>query len=227
MYANRVKTRSQITVSAEDTLSPREVALTNQHLLKVLPKNPGAEIGAYVVPKKNGDVFRRRLVVSSVPKRPDINPDLPDFQDTQYTDLPWVGHATFLDAHRAFRSKYYLTVVAEVVREFDGFLYSLTIEVPDRVYEPLTLRIVDVPQIDKSATYYDLVIRKDLDDETLAKNFSNAPQVPETFIKDMTALGYTLENGIFSHPAFPSFEHRIKCELWGKINRIHHLREVK
>lgn len=208
--------------------SVREVAVANDNLTSVLMRNSTAELGTYIIPDETTDLFRRRVVVTKQPKKKITNLDIPDISDVHETDMPWLGYVTHATSHRQFRNKFVLGAVVDIVRQIDGYLYSLTVQVPKRGYQPNPLRLVEIPLLGPMDTHHTVRFRKDITADDIKRHFDGVPAVPPSLIAEYTALGYVLEGNIFTHPAVKGYERSIMCELYGRIvTPIESLRSIQ
>lgn len=222
----KLKQPMTISIPVGNSGLDREIACSNADLASVLLKRNDGELMYYNVPDATSDIFRRRILVKRISKK-DVSEDSTDLVDVHHTDLPWIGHMTFNQAHRQFRSRYALAGVVEMVRLIDGFLWNLTIDTGREIPEmPLKLVSYETPGV--LETHYVLTVDRALDACDLVDHFHDVPEIPPTLLAEMTQLGYLLEGNVFHHPQVVGLGSRIVCTLWGKLNapKVPHLKAV-
>lgn len=198
----------------------RNIALTNPSLQEALTKRRQADLEQYGIPDKTSDVFRRRITIIKAAKdKAPPGDDMPDLEDAQLTDLPWVGYVTFNGANRQFRSKNRLAVVVEVVREFDGYLYCLAEGINRDRPTPLPVVLNVTPPTAWDA-YWNVSKQKDLNFNEAMAIFKDVPAIPPRLAQEMMALGYVVEADGFSLPGVDGVGSKLKCELYGKLQYV-------
>lgn len=211
-----------IKIASNHAVTPYEIAHANNNVIAVLRRRASAELGMFAVPGIGGDIYRRRAVIMKVEKATlmkgevDLE-DVPDLEDLHYTDLPWFGHVTLKNAgSRQFRSKNVLAAAVDVVREFDGFLYSLNCDthLDKTTPNPVLISLTSPSRLE---TNYAVTVRRNLDAQTILTEFDGVPIVPPTLIKEMTRLGFVQEGNRFTLPGRTDISSRVICTLFGKI----------
>lgn len=199
----------------------REIVHSNAMLVKVLGKRSIAEIDVQAVPDQLNDLYRRRVNVIKYPLRPgEVNPpadEMVTLEDLALTDLPWFGYITANPyGSRQFRSRNALLGSVEVVREIDGFLYSLNCDV-GRDLPPINPALIEVEGPTRRDTAYKLTARKPKDAAEMLAEFGHAAMVPDTLFHELTSLGYVLNGTKFTLPGNDNPATSILVHLYGKI----------
>jgi len=108
--------------------------------LKDAPFGYFAESEMYTIPDESSNVAVRTISMArlGIPYTDDL--DCPDLEYLFTTDLPWSGIVSFEKSKYAPKEAYLAKV--EVVREYDGLLYTLSLQ-PDHRSAPKILRVWD------------------------------------------------------------------------------------
>lgn len=200
----------------------QDLVAANARLVSVLGKREFAEIDCFSIPDDKDDLYRRRTLVFRVPKTSPHyheSDDQPDLDDLNYTNLPWMGDVSFTGlGSRPFRSKYGLTACVEVVRELDGYLYTISCESnPERSKRPIAPVLVSLKSPSRLQTAYQITIDDVEDTEQLLKYFDKAPLVPPTLVKELTGFGFVQHGSTFVIEEGDHAGTRLNVRLYGKI----------
>lgn len=184
---------------------------------RVLMANKISDNILYQIPEAGEDLVIRYVRLQAKPLDETFL-DVPDFEDVQCTDLPWVGYATFNSAHRKFRNSTGLLAAVHVVREFDGYLYELTSAmIPDG---PDQLHIVSDVVMPTLCVHDE--IRIEAIDPAVGREmveFKDAPILPPSLDKELLTLGYThcADKNEYEAEGHPNAG--IRYKLWGVLKR--------
>ena len=214
-------TSAAIRVSGGRHPDLQEIVRSNYLLVKALAKRPVAEIDVQGVPDDVSDLYRRRInVIKSPLAVNEMNPPadtMPTLEDVAFTDLPWLGYVTAAPyGSRQFRSRNALMASVEVVREIDGYLYSLCCDVGRKEFK-LDPAIVEIEGPTRRDTAYKLKARRPGSAEEFNEHFGKAPLIPPTLKAELEGLGYVLEGNKFILPAQNDVSTTIIVYLYGKI----------
>lgn len=211
-----------ITVMMDPVKNPREVAQTNSSLQTVLSKKNRGEIIYHAMPTEETNLFKRRIGCVKIPKSSVDLSNAPDIEDVYETDLPWIGVTTFCNSTRQFRSRNAVAVVVDIVKEYDGYLYLLTVDAakPSPGMKPA---LFNTSRFGLTDAYRKLVIERDLSDDVIRKYFDKASSVPKQLIEELRKIGYVFDGvDTFVDPTGSDPKNsKLHCALYGRINDFH------
>lgn len=196
-------TRQVARFSRQDLLNIRDINYGNMALVKRLIKGQQAEFDSTSFPDGTDKVFKRRIIVMKCALEPgEVNPpseEMVTLEDLNFTDLPWMGPVTVAPfGPRQLRAKNAFFAVVELVREIDGYLWLLKIDVGSlapRDYTPITIEVEGPTRRDSS---FKLYIDNDLSQLECVKHFNTAPEVPESLVKELTDIGFVRKGNRFT-----------------------------
>ena len=198
-----------------------EVVRSNYLLVKNLLKRNVCEIDVQGIPDEESDLYRRRIHVIKHPlKANEMNPpaeELVTLEDIQFTDLPWLGYVTPAPyGSRQFRGRNSLLASVEVVREIDGYLYSLNCDVGRKDFQ-VDPAIIEIEGPTRRDTAYKLKARRVANAEEMKEHFGQAKVVPDSLAKELISLGYVQQDNKFIFPPQNDVSTTIVVYLYGKI----------
>lgn len=173
-------------------------------IVRELKRHATTDVIKYSMPVTSGDVMRHLINIAKAPKDEMIEKgidiaDLPDLTDVMDTNLPWMGYVTHNGASRQFKSKNLLAVAVEVLREFDGWIYRLSADT-GTVPESRGPALFELQSPSRMDRFYKIHVNMDISDKLTADIMLKSPIVPQGLIDELTALGYTQQGRLFTHP---------------------------
>ena len=199
-----VKDNRQIArYTRQDLLNIRDINYGSAALVKRLIKAQQAEFDSTSFPDGTDKVFKRRIIVMKCALEPgEVNPpasEMVTLEDMNFTDLPWMGPITIAPfGPRQLRAKNAFFAVVELVREIDGYLWLLKVDVGTGVprdYSPVTIEVEGPTRRDSA---FKLFVDNELSPLDQVRHFHDAPQVPESLVKEMTDIGFVHKGDRFT-----------------------------
>jgi len=220
------KARGPVTIPlpTSSVYDRREILQTNTGLEAALRKRRSAEVVYYSLPSPGHDVYRRRIFAAKQDAKQIRLEDAPDIEDCYDTDLPWIGYVSFNGASRSFRAKTVLGVSVEVIREFDGYLYLMTVEgvKPDKPIPPRLL--IRRPALLETG-WVNVEVHAQVTEEQFEEHFAQMTPLPAALHAYMHDVGYTYngELGVFEEHFRVDGQHLLHDRIWvGLYGKIIH-----
>lgn len=209
---------SVIYIPVDERCDNREIAASSAQLCESLKRRDVAELYYYAIPDEKSDILRRRIKVIKR-KKVDLagwDPDMPDLNDLHHTNLPWVGHTSFSGAARSFKSKHILGVAVEIIRQIDGNLWLIDVNLED--IQPRIPRLLTFEHAGPLENTHKLSVIHRPSEEEVAEHFPVIPDIPAALVGELEFYGYKRAGeNLFMQEGGTWINGSIYCQFYGKL----------